>query len=198
MKIDVNSLRSMRESRGWTQTHLAEVANLSLRTVQRIENSGSASPESTMAIASALSIDVKDLLKPQEVAAVDKRKWKFSWVGLVALLGGIGVWWSVAAESPHKLQISIDGSSNLHSFHEFNFPIDEKVEVLERNHFKLLVRVQKQDKYFLISSEISVPENDQFKTVAAPAILVEESKLASFEVPISSSEKYNFTFLIGG
>jgi len=50
-----------RENRGWTQGHLARVAGLSLRTIQRIEKTGSASFESVTALASVLSVEVADL-----------------------------------------------------------------------------------------------------------------------------------------
>jgi DNA-binding XRE family transcriptional regulator len=61
VKVDSNLIRSKRENRGWTQDHLATVAGLSLRTVQRIEKTGSASLESVTALASVLSVEVADL-----------------------------------------------------------------------------------------------------------------------------------------
>ncbi len=42
MKINKEILRREREQRAWTQSHLAEVADLSMRTVQRIERTGDA------------------------------------------------------------------------------------------------------------------------------------------------------------
>jgi len=61
MKIDAQRVKKLREDRSWSQEHLASVAGLSLRTVQRIETEGKASPESKMAIASALDVDVATL-----------------------------------------------------------------------------------------------------------------------------------------
>jgi predicted transcriptional regulator len=46
VKVDSNVIRSKREERGWSQGHLASVAGLSLRTIQRIEKTGSASAPS--------------------------------------------------------------------------------------------------------------------------------------------------------
>ena len=42
MKIDGNLVRLMREERAWSQEHLASVAGLSTRTVQRLEADGNA------------------------------------------------------------------------------------------------------------------------------------------------------------
>lgn len=61
MKIDSKLIRTEREKRGWSQEHLANVTGLSLRTIQRIENAGSASFESATALASVLSVEVADL-----------------------------------------------------------------------------------------------------------------------------------------
>jgi len=61
MKIDALKIRQLREARGWSQEHLAEVAGLSARTVQRVEADGNASPESRMALSAALGVDTADL-----------------------------------------------------------------------------------------------------------------------------------------
>jgi transcriptional regulator with XRE-family HTH domain len=61
VRVDSNRIRSERENRGWSQGHLASVAGLSLRTIQRIEKTGSASFESVTALASVLSVEIADL-----------------------------------------------------------------------------------------------------------------------------------------
>lgn len=61
VRVDSSRIRSERENRGWSQGHLASVAGLSLRTIQRIEKTGSASFESVTALASVLSVEVADL-----------------------------------------------------------------------------------------------------------------------------------------
>lgn len=61
VRIDSNRIRSERENRGWSQDHLATVAGLSLRTIQRIEKTGSASLESMAALAAVLSMEVAEL-----------------------------------------------------------------------------------------------------------------------------------------
>ena len=56
MKVDAKRIRDERTARAWSQEHLANVAGLSLRTIQRIESTGSASFESVTALASGLSL----------------------------------------------------------------------------------------------------------------------------------------------
>jgi len=54
-------IKKLRTEKAWSQAHLAEVASLSIRTVQRVELDGKCSQESLLAIASAFDIDVKEL-----------------------------------------------------------------------------------------------------------------------------------------
>ena len=56
-------VRAEREKRNWTQEHLAEVADISARTIQRFETDGSHSPETLRAVAAAFDVDCQDLLK---------------------------------------------------------------------------------------------------------------------------------------
>ena len=61
MKVDSTLIRSEREKRAWSQEHLAEVAGLGLRTIQRIESTGSAAYESARALAAVFEMDVARL-----------------------------------------------------------------------------------------------------------------------------------------
>lgn len=54
-------VRNQREERAWTQQQLADVADVNLRTIQRLEKNGAASYETLMAVAQAFSMDVKQL-----------------------------------------------------------------------------------------------------------------------------------------
>jgi transcriptional regulator with XRE-family HTH domain len=54
-------IKLLRTERAWSQAQLAEVASLSIRTVQRVEIDGKCSHESLLAFASAFDIDVKEL-----------------------------------------------------------------------------------------------------------------------------------------
>ena len=74
MQLSVDKLKQQRDLRAWTQSHLAEVSDISLRTIQRIEKSGIASQESAQSICAAYEIKIKDLLvsAPEEVTKITK------------------------------------------------------------------------------------------------------------------------------
>lgn len=59
-------VRNEREKWAWSQSQLAEVAGVSLRTVQRLEKTGVASFETLMAVAQAFKMDVKELEAPSK------------------------------------------------------------------------------------------------------------------------------------
>jgi transcriptional regulator with XRE-family HTH domain len=61
MKVDAGLVKKLREEKSWSQEHLATVAGVSHRTVQRVESDGSASLETRMALASALGVSAADL-----------------------------------------------------------------------------------------------------------------------------------------
>lgn len=61
MKLDKAKLKQLRDSKAWSQSHFAEISGLSLRTIQRIEKSGIASPESVKSICATFGIQINEL-----------------------------------------------------------------------------------------------------------------------------------------
>jgi len=65
MELDKVTLKEQRDSRAWSQTQLAEVSGLSLRTIQRIEKTGVASQESAKSLAAVYECSITQLtMKP--------------------------------------------------------------------------------------------------------------------------------------
>ena len=98
MNVRGEFIKTLRVQRGWTQQQMAEIANLSLRTVQRIENQNVASNESISALAAVLERPREEILtlalEPQQLAQVEKR---LAWVlpaatTVGAALGSAGTW----------------------------------------------------------------------------------------------------------
>lgn len=57
MKVDIEFIKQARTDKNWTQQQLADICNLSLRTIQRIEKEGIASHESVASLSSAFEVD---------------------------------------------------------------------------------------------------------------------------------------------
>lgn len=66
--MNQNRIKALRLSRAWSQEQLAELTNLSVRTIQRIENGEQASLETLGALAAAFDLKVAELVDEQQVA----------------------------------------------------------------------------------------------------------------------------------
>lgn len=62
MLIDKSLIKNARQQRGWTQQQFADICDLNIRTIQRLEKTGVASMETSKALASVLEVSVADLL----------------------------------------------------------------------------------------------------------------------------------------
>lgn len=61
MKVNSDQIIKLRSKKNWSQEQLSEACGLSLRTVQRIENTGNASIESIRVLASIFNVDPNEL-----------------------------------------------------------------------------------------------------------------------------------------
>lgn len=61
VKMNPAGVKKLRESKSWTQEHLATAAGVSLRTIQRMEAHGSSSAESRLAVAAVLGVPVENI-----------------------------------------------------------------------------------------------------------------------------------------
>jgi transcriptional regulator with XRE-family HTH domain len=64
--MNQNRIKALRLSRAWSQEQLAELTNLSVRTIQRIENGEQASLETLGALAAAFDLKVAELVDEQQ------------------------------------------------------------------------------------------------------------------------------------
>ena len=62
MDVASDRIRLARQARGWTQQQLAEIADLSLRTVQRVENQAAASNETISSLCAVLELSREEIL----------------------------------------------------------------------------------------------------------------------------------------
>jgi transcriptional regulator with XRE-family HTH domain len=93
MKLDSSYVKAQREQRAWSQEHLAEVTGLGLRTIQRIEKTGTASYESARSLAAVFEVDVAALRdhspRPEGVRIDDGRRITVPLRPLLAVLAAL-------------------------------------------------------------------------------------------------------------
>lgn len=85
MKINANKVISERKARAWSQQHLAEVSDVSLRTIQRVENNGTGSLETVKALASCFELDV-NMLFTLEIEAANRHSNSKSRIAVICSL----------------------------------------------------------------------------------------------------------------
>lgn len=66
-------IKNLRTQRGWSQEQLAEMTAVSVRTIQRVENGETASPETLKALASVFEVPLFELAQ-QEAAQPDAKQ----------------------------------------------------------------------------------------------------------------------------
>ena len=108
-KTDTAKIKRWREERHWSQEHLAELAGVGLRTLQRIENGQQASGETLKALANAFQVDVMALsVDPRVEAAemVQSRNVKAQsavrlsfWIHAVSYLMGMAVFTAISLDA---------------------------------------------------------------------------------------------------
>ena len=91
VRLDIDRINRERQRRAWSQQQFADIAGISLRTIQRLEKSGRASKESARALAAALACDVSELLATDQ--PTEFPRWKIpalviGTAGLCAVIGG--------------------------------------------------------------------------------------------------------------
>ena len=93
MQLNAQHIKELREQRAWTQQHLADACDVSLRTIQRVEKYGNASSETAMGLCSVLEVDM-DSIKfiPNKKTAVFQTinlRMHFLIIGLALFSGSI-------------------------------------------------------------------------------------------------------------
>ncbi|MHA6287123.1 helix-turn-helix domain-containing protein [Maricaulis sp. CAU 1757] len=105
-KTDTAKIRRWREERHWSQEHLAELAGISLRTLQRIETGASASRDSLTALAAAFDVDALALcVDPEEESTrIAQTRWAKAaaglrlsfWIHLISFAFGIVIFTAIS------------------------------------------------------------------------------------------------------
>jgi len=84
MLLNVTLVKETRINRGWTQAQLAELCAVNIRTIQRVESDGAASLETTMALAAAFDLEIKELFENPEMEKKNSNKTLYIVLSLIA------------------------------------------------------------------------------------------------------------------
>jgi transcriptional regulator with XRE-family HTH domain len=180
MQIDSNRIRTEREQRAWSQEHLAEVAGLSLRTIQRVETTGSASFESAKSLAAVFELDVAALRAP-EVAAPEVAPLRRSVVSglrylavaasLMVALGAFFMRDAVAGDV--ALDVVLELNAEKLGEHKLVTNEGKSAEIRLEGQVRLFVNpIVTSDGSILLSMRVEEPSGSKWVEVGEPRIMV--------------------------
>ena len=90
MLVNAKKVKLLRLEKNWTQQHLADVCDLSMRTIQRVEKDGVASNETVSAYAAIFELNSSDIILTSDEFEQRNNGTSHSTVFLGALfLGGL-------------------------------------------------------------------------------------------------------------
>lgn len=196
MKINKDFLRRERELRAWTQSHLAEIAGLSMRTVQRIERTGNASMESASALAAALNLELGSLMeaRAQDNKQASTKLPRYKFWGAFGLLGFAAIasgWWSTATAEQVMISLSIATTENTYSNMTLLNEIGSESEMKLDDRFRMLLRTSRENESLFISTKIYSFANGQYQLLSSPAMLVADQKPASMRLALPDGQEIN-------
>jgi len=190
VQIDGNKIRTEREKRAWSQEHLAEVAGLSLRTVQRIESSGAASYETARALAAVYQIDVASLAAPPPRTAGRRRAWIAVAASLIAGLCGLFIAQAVRAD---QVMLDVDLSLNDERLSRSRMVIAEGRDAeirLEGQVRVMIAPVVSKDGSVLLSLRVDEFAKSDWVRVAEPKLQALDSDVATVSVTSRSGNVF--------
>lgn len=196
MNINTSVIKNKRTSKAWSQQQLADVADLSLRTVQRIERTGTCSLESVKAIASAFE------LMPGDILAKEENRWQQSYrqmavpIAIVFSAALVSSVLFILLSNPELITLDISfeqgpGQENV-VYLEDKLGMNMEVKYAEN---RLLVFSPEKADQGRIRIEIQAYTTDGEKSLAlagTKTLIVEQRKPITTEIETNLGESYRF------
>lgn len=181
MKIKASLVRQLRQERVWSQQHLADSSGISLRTIQRIETTGQASPESVKALAAVFSMDANQLI--QVVAFFPgKTNGRKLIIGIPALLASILSITFLATASAEPVMLGVSFSTGDRHLADVQLLTDtgKPAEVILDNGLKVsFIPTITPEGQMRIEAKLFKPEEGgSYSLLSSPTVITEYRKSA--------------------
>jgi transcriptional regulator with XRE-family HTH domain len=185
MQIDSEIVKAERQRRGWSQEQLAATTGLGVRTIQRIESTGTSSAESSKALSAVLELPLARLVAKQTLhgRTFRHRALLACTATALAVIGSAGFLVSRADATEVAMSIVLDsetsGVSTMNIASEDGKPTEIKLEGDLR---LVLVPKRIEGDRVLLSVDFYVFEDNEYKLRASPKILMQEGIAASISM----------------
>ena len=194
MQIDSSKVRAERERRAWSQEQLAEVAGVSLRTVQRVETSGSAAFETAKALAAVFEVEVASLRSQPEVVSSPQRfSGSVRYAGLAAaLVLALGLFLMRDARAGEvMLDVTLELNDQKLGQHQLVANEGKSAEIRLEGQVRLFVNpIVTQDGSILLSMRVEEPAGSRWVEVGDPRIMVVNGQSGAVKVTSDKGNVY--------
>jgi transcriptional regulator with XRE-family HTH domain len=194
MQIDSARIRAERERRAWSQEQLAEVTGVSLRTVQRVETSGSASFETARALAAVFEVEVALLRLQPGVARLPRRiALRARYAGLATAL--VLVFGALFMRTAHAGEIALEVELELNNEklgqHQLVATEGKSAQFVFDGQMRLYVNpIVTNDGSILLSMRVEEPAGSRWVEVGDPRILVVNGNRGEVKVTSDKGNVY--------
>ena len=203
MQIDASKVRAGRERRAWSQEQLAEVTGLSLRTIQRVETTGSASFETVKAIAAVFESDVASLQPQVEAPEVappstpsapgPAPRWRYLGLAASLSLAALGV---LFMRDAHAGEVMLDVVLRRNSVelgqHQLVATEGKSAEMRHEGEVRVFVNpLVTEDGSILLSMRIEEPSGTRWVEIGEPRIMVLNGNEGQVKVTSPKGNVYN-------
>ena len=182
MQLDIELLKQLRLQKAWSQTQLAKVSGLSLRTIQRLEKTGTASLESVKAVASVYEVDTSYLQEKQRGKTAKVTR-SFSVFFASACLAILSVFFMSANAHPVMIDVTITSNGELISDSHLLNKENSVSELEISGALKLLLisKIEENDSVY-ISTELYDMTSGEGTLIASPIVVARHQEKAVIRV----------------
>lgn len=180
MKINAKLVHAVRRQRAWSQQHLADASGLSLRTVQRVEKTGQASPDSIKALAAAFGISAGDLVEVKPQGGKYRTGPLLAGTAVLGVLLSFAFLASTATAEPVMLSVLFHSGDQELADVRLLTNTGEPAEVILENGWKFsFVPTNTPERQVKIAAEIYKPVGEgAYTLVSSPALITDYRKPA--------------------
>jgi DNA-binding XRE family transcriptional regulator len=196
MRIRARAIKKLRQERAWSQQHLADASGISLRTVQRIEKTGQASPESIKALAASFGINASELVEAPSGLSHGRRR-KGLAIGIPVIAGVVASWVFVATiATAEPVMLGVSFSSDGEQLADVQLLTDsgQPAEVILDNGWKvsLAPTITPEGQVRIEAKIYEQAETGDWSLVSSPVLITDYRKAAGVRYEGENRGKLDF------
>jgi transcriptional regulator with XRE-family HTH domain len=171
-QIDSSFIKAERRKRGWSQEQLAQAAGLGIRTIQRVETSGTASNETTKCLAAVFEVPLTRLIVEKSQQRTRVRIWAATATLFAALVSSL-LLVSRANATDVAMLVAIGTDDGGKSRMNLQLKDGQQTEIKLDKELRLLLtpKLQKDGTVF-VSAEVYGWDGAAFKLAGKPRVLM--------------------------